>query len=326
LKAIVYHSYGSPDVLKLEDVEKPTPSDDELLIRVRAASVNPLDFHFMRGHTFKMPGQKSPKYKRMGVDVAGEVEAVGKNITQFKVGDAVFGGCGRKGWANGIGSFAEYVCGLEDKLVLMPSNLSFAQASSLPIAACTALQGLRDKGRIQQGQKVLIEGASGGVGTFAVQIAKAFGAEVTAVASTKKLETARLIGADHLIDYTEQDFTRASQRYDLIVGANSHHTIFECRRVLTPNGRYVETGGAFNITKILYAVLLGPLLSRTGGKKTSLFIANINQEDLQFLASLAQTGKIIPVLDRSYPLRETADAIRYLEEGHACGKIVLTVD
>ncbi len=297
MKAIVHTQYGPPDVLQFTEVAKPSPTDNEVLIKLYAASVNPLDRYSMRGAPLirLIPGLRKPKDPRIGVDVAGRVEAVGRNVTQFKPGDQVFGVC--------RGAFAEYACAMEDKLALKPANLSFEDAAAVPVAAITALQGLRDKGRIQPGHKVLVDGASGGVGTFAVQIAKSFGVEVTAVCSTRNVDTARSIGADHVIDYTREDFTKSGQRYDLILGANVHHSIFDYRRALRQ-----------------------ALLSLIGSKKTRFFIANINQKDLVFLKDLLEAGKVVPVIDRRYPLSGAAEAIRYLEEGHAQGKIVITVE
>jgi NADPH:quinone reductase-like Zn-dependent oxidoreductase len=317
MKAIVCTKYGPPDVLQFTEVAKPSPTDNEVLIKLYAASVNPLDRYSMRGAPLirLIPGLRKPKDPRMGVDVAGRVEAVGRNVTQFKPGDQVFGVC--------RGAFAEYACAMEDKLALKPANQSFEDAAAVPVAAITALQGLRDKGRIQPGHKVLVDGASGGVGTFAVQIAKSFGAEVTAVCSTRNLDTARSIGADHVIDYTREDFTKSGQRYDLILGANVHHSIFDYRRALSQDGIYVIVGGG--LARIFQAMLLGPLLSLIGSKKTRFFIAKINQKDLVFLKGLMEAGKVVPVIDRRYPLSGAAEAIHYLEEGHAQGKIVITV-
>jgi len=263
-----------------------------------------------------IPGLRTPKHKVLGCDIAGRVEAVGRHVKQFQPGDEVFGVC--------RGAFAEYACAIEDKLALKPANSSFEDAAAVPIAAITALQGLRDKGRIQRGQKVLVDGASGGVGTFAVQIAKSFGAEVTAVCSTRNVDTARRIGADHVIDYTRENFTKSGQRYDLIVGANAHHSIFDYRRALNPEGTYVIVGGG--LAQIFLGMLLAPLLSRIGRKKTCFFIANINQKDLVFLKELLEAGKVVPVIDRRYPLSDAAEALRYLEERHARGKVVLTVE
>jgi NADPH:quinone reductase-like Zn-dependent oxidoreductase len=317
MKAIVCTKYGPPDVLHFTEAAKPSPTDNEVLIKLYAASVNPLDRYTMRGAPLirLIPGLRKPKDPRVGVDVAGRVEAVGRNVTQFKPGDQVFGVC--------RGAFAEYACAMEDKLALKPANLSFEDAAAVPVAAITALQGLRDKGRIQPGHKVLVDGASGGVGTFAVQIAKSFGAEVTAVCSTRNLDTARSIGADHVIDYTREDFTKSRQRYDLILGANVHHSIFDYRRALSQDGVYVIVGGG--LARIFQAMLLGPLLSLIGSKKTRFFIANINQQDLVFLKELLEAGKVVPVIDRRYPLSDAAEAIRYLEEGHAQGKVVISV-
>jgi NADPH:quinone reductase-like Zn-dependent oxidoreductase len=318
MKAIVRTKYGPSDALQFREVEKPTPKDNEVLIKLHAASVNPLDLFTMRGAPLirLLPGLRTPKDKRIGVDVAGRVEAVGRNVTQFKPGDEVFGVC--------RGAFAEYACATENRLARKPANISFDDAAAVPVAAITVLQGLRDKGRIQKGQRVLVDGASGGVGTFAVQIAKSFGAEVTAVCSTRNVDTARSIGADHVIDYTREDFTRSGQRYDLILGANAHHSIFDYRRALSPDGIYVVVGGG--LARIFQAMLLAPLLSLIASKKTCFFIANTNQKDLVFLKELLETGKVVPVIDRRYPLSAAAEALRYLEERHAQGKIVLTIE
>ncbi len=320
MRAIVYRNYGSPDVLKCEELEKPTAGDNEVLIKVRAASVNALDWRLMRGKPLfarlAIGGLRKPKVTRPGVDVAGQVEAVGRNVTQFKPGHEVFGVC--------RGAFAEYVCAIEGKLALKPTNISFEDAAAVPVAAITALQGLRDKGRIQRGQKVLVDGASGGVGTFAVQIAKSFGAEVTAVCSTRNVDTARSIGADHVIDYTREDFTRSGQRYDLILAANAYHSIFDYRRVLSQDGVYVMAGGGG--VQILQAMLLGPLLSLIGSKKMRFFMAKINKKDLVLLKGLLEAGKVVPVIDRRYPLSDVAEALRYLEERHARGKVVITLE
>jgi len=318
MKAIVRTKYGPSDALQFREVEKPSPKDNEVLIKLHAASVNPLDLFTMRGAPLirLLPGLRTPKDKRIGVDVAGRVEAVGRNVTQFKPGDEVFAVC--------RGAFAEYACASEDKLARKPANISFEDAAAVPVAAITVLQGLRDKGRIQKGQRVLVDGASGGVGTFAIQIAKSFGAVVTAVCSTRNVDTARSIGADHVIDYTREDFTRSGQRYDLILGANAHHSIFDYRRALSPDGIYVVVGGG--LARIFQAMLLAPLLSLIGSKKTCFFIANINQKDLVFLKELLEAGKVVPVIDRRYPLSDAAEALRYLEERHAQGKIVLTIE
>jgi len=320
MKAIVRRQYGPLDVLQFVEVATPTPADNQVLVKVCAASVNPLDLFLMKGAPWNrmIPGLRTPKHEILGCDIAGKVDAVGKNVKQFQPGDEVFGVTGFGG--NG---FAEYACALEEKLAPKPANLSFEEAAAVPIAAMTALQGLRDQGRVQPGHKVLVEGASGGVGTFAVQIAKAFGAEVTAVCSTRNVDAARSIGADHVIDYTKADFARSGQRYDLVLAANAHHSIFDYRRVLSQDGIYVAVGGGLG--RILPAVLLGPLLSRIGHKKVRFFIASISQKELVFLKDLLEAGKITPVIDRRYPLSQAAEALRYLAEGHAQGKIVLTV-
>ena len=320
MKAIVRTQYGSRDV-QLAEIEKPNPKDNEVLIKLYAASVNPLDLFHMRGMPWnrRIPGLRTPKQPVIGCDVAGRAEAVGRDVKQFQPGDAVFGVTGFAG-----GGFAEYVCAPEAKLARKPANLSFEEAAVVPIAAVTALQGLRDKGRLQPGQKVLLDGASGGVGTFAVQIAKSLGADVTAVCSTRNVDTARSLGADHVIDYTKEDFRKSGQHYDLIVGVNAHHSIFDYLRALSPGGTYVAVGGG--LPQIFQAMLLAPLLSRIGSKKTCFFVANIDHKDLVFLKELIEAGKLVSVIDRRYPLSEAADAIRYLEKGHAQGKIVLTVE
>ncbi len=320
MKAIVFHNYGSPDVLKCEEIEKPTAGDNEVLIKVRAASLNALDWCLMRGKPLfvrpMMGGLRKPKITRPGVDVAGQVEAVGRNVTQFKPGDEVFGSC--------RGAFAEYVCATEDRLALKPANISFEDAAAVPLAAITALQGLRDKGRTQRGHKVLVDGASGGVGTFAVQIAKSFGAEVTAVCSTRNVDMARSIGADHVIDYSREDFTKNGQCYDLIFAANAYHPIFDYRRALGQDGTYVKAGGGW--AQIFQAMLLAPLLSRIGNKKMCFFIAQRIKTDLVLLKDFLAAGKIVPVIDRRYPLSDVAEAIRYLEGEHARGKVIITLE
>ena len=325
MKAIVYTKYGPPDVLQLKEVEKPTPKDNEVLIKVHAASVNALDWHFLRGEPFLVRlmggGLLKPKNKILGADVAGWVEAVGRNVKQFQPGDEVFGDI----YSSGLGAFAEYVCVSENALVLKPASTTFEEVAAVPVAAVTALQGLRDKGQIQPGQKVLINGASGGVGTFAVQIAKSFGAEVTGVCSTRNLDMARSIGADQVIDYTQEDFTQNGQRYDLILAANGYHSIFDYKRALSPKGIYVVTGGS--MAQVFQGMLLGPLISMTGSKKMgSLGVARANQKDLVFMKELLEAGKVVPVIDRRYPLSEVAEALRYCEEGHAKGKVVITLE
>ena len=318
MKAILYTQYGPPDVLQFKEVAIPMLADHEVLVKLCAASVNPLDSGVVRGAgRLTGTGLLNPKRKALGSDIAGRVEAVGGLVKQYQVGDEVFGG---NIW--GGGGFAEYVSAMEDRLTLKPANISFEQAAAVPVAAITALQGLRDKGRIQPGQKVLVDGASGGVGTFAVQIAKSFGAEVTAVCSTRNVDIARSIGADHVIDYTREDFTKGEQRYDLILAANAYHSILDYRRALSQNGVYVWSGG-----KVSFQVIfLGPLLSLIGHKKIRFFLAKLNRKDLALLADLLEAGKVIPVIDRCYPLSDAAEAIRYLEKGHAQGKIVLTVE
>jgi NADPH:quinone reductase-like Zn-dependent oxidoreductase len=320
VKAIVYTRYGSPDVLQLREVEKPTPKDDEVLIEIHAASVNAYDWHFLTADIFLIRlmggGLLKPKSTRLGVDIAGRVEAVGRNVKQFQPDDEVFGMV--------RGGFAEYACAPENALALKPSNLSFEGAAAVPMAAATALQGLRDTGQIQPGQKVLINGASGGVGTFAVQIAKSFGAEVTAVCSTRNLDQARSLGADHVIDYTKEDFTQSGQQYDLILAANGYHSLSAYKRALTPKGIYVMAGGSK--AQIFQAMLMGPWMSETGGKKMGGVSAKRSQKDLVLLKELVESGKVVPVIDRQYPLSEAAEALRYLGEGHAQGKIVITME
>jgi NADPH:quinone reductase-like Zn-dependent oxidoreductase len=320
MKAIVRTRYGPPDVLQFTEVEKPTPKDNEVLIELYAASLNPLDLFSMRGVPLirLIPALRAPKHKVLGADIAGRVEAIGRQVKQFQPGDEVFG------VSFTGGGFAEYVCTVENRLALKPASISFEDAAAVPVAAITALQGLRDKGRIRRGQKVLVDGASGGVGTFAVQIAKSFGAEVTAVCSTRNVDTARSLGADHIIDYTREDFTQSGQRYDLILGANGHHSIFDYRRALSRDGIYVAVGGG--LFQIFQAASLAQLLSLISSKKTCFFIANMNRKDLVFLKDLLETGKLVPVIDRRYPLSDAAEALRYLEEGHARGKVVLTVE
>jgi NADPH:quinone reductase-like Zn-dependent oxidoreductase len=323
MKAIVYQKYGSPDVLELKEVDKPTPKDDEVLIKVHAAAANAADWHLLRADPFLIrlvSGLLKPKNQRLGADVAGTVEGVGRNVTQFQLGDEVFGdisGCG-------FGAFAEYVSVPENVLALKPANISFEDAAAVPMAAVTALQGLRDKGQIQSGQKVLINGASGGVGTFAVQIAKSFGAEVTGVCSTAKMDIVRSIGADHVIDYTQEDFTQNGPRYDLILAANGYQSLSDYKRALSTEGIYVVSGGS--MTQIFQGMLLGPLMSMTGSKKMGNLLARPNQKDLVFMKELLEAGKVVPVIDRRYPLSEVPEAIRYLEKGHALGKVVITVE
>jgi NADPH:quinone reductase-like Zn-dependent oxidoreductase len=319
MKAIVYIEYGSADVLHFTEVPKPVPADNEVLIKVRAAALNALDWRMMNGKPVlirpMIGGLRKPKITRPGHDVSGQVEAIGKNVTQFKPGDEVFGAC--------AGSCAEYACAKEDKVAPKPANVSFEDAAAVPVAGLTALQALRDQGHVQRGHRVLVDGASGGVGTYAIQVAKAFGAEVTAACSTNKMETAQSIGADHVIDYTRDDFAQKGKLYDVIVGANAHHSLYDYRRSLSPNGIYVMAGGG--VPQMLQSLLLGPLVSKVGKKKLRFIMAQVTRTDLDYLASLLAAGTIVSVIDRRYPLRDTAEAVRYLEEGHARGKIVITV-
>lgn len=321
MQAIVYTKYGPPDVLHLQEVAKPVPQDDEVLIEVHAASVNAADWHLLTADIFVVrlaTGLFKPKVKILGADVAGRVEAVGRQVTQFAPGDEVFGDLAACGW----GSFAEFACAPERYLVRKPAKLTFEEAAAVPMAAVTALQALRDKGQIQPGHKVLINGASGGVGTYAVQIAKALGAEVTGVCSTGKMEMVAGLGADHVIDYTREDFTQSGQRYDLIFAVNGNRSIFDYKRALGPQGIYVMGGGSMK--QLAQAALLGPLLSR-GGVKMGNMLAKPDQKDLAFVAELIEAGKVAPVIDRRYALHQVPDAMRYLGEGHARGKIVITV-
>jgi NADPH:quinone reductase-like Zn-dependent oxidoreductase len=320
MKAIVYTKYGSSDVLQLKEVEKPAPKDDEVLIKIHAASVNAYDWHFLTADIFLIRlmggGLLKPKSTRLGADVAGRVEAVGRNVKQFQPGDEVFGMV--------QGGFAEYACAPEKALALKPVNLSFEEAAAVPMAAVTALQGLRDEGQIRAGQKVLIYGASGGVGTFAVQIAKSFGAEVTAVCSARNLEQSRSIGADHVVDYTKEDFTKNGQQYDLILAANGYRSLSAYKRALTPKGIYIMAGGS--MAQIFQSMLMGSMMSETGGRKMGGVSAKRSQKDLIILKELLEAGKVVSVIDRRYPLSETAEALRYLGEGHARGKVVIVVE
>ena len=323
MKAITYTQYGPPDVLQFVDVEKPTPKEDEVLVKIHAASVNALDWHLLTADIFLIrvsgEGMFKPKRSRLGADMAGRVEAAGSAVTQFKPGDAVYGDIE----PFGSGAFAEYTAVPASALAPKPASLTFAEVAALPVAALTALQGLRDVGKIQAGQRVLINGASGGVGTFAVQIAKAFGAEVTAVCSTRNVEQARALGADHVIDYTQSDFTRSGQQYDLILAANGYHPLSAYKRALAPGGIYVMAGGK---TKQIFDVMLwGWWHSRGGDKKLTNVMAHASVPDLLTLNELVAAGKVKPVVDRRYPLSQTADALRYLGEGHARGKIVIDV-
>ena len=323
MQAIVYRCYGSADVLEFNDVEKPTPADDEVLVKVHAAAVNPLDWHFLQGTPYflrLMSGLGAPNDTRLGVDFAGTVETVGRNVTRFKPGDEVFGGA--------TGAFAEYVSvGENAALTMKPADVSFEQAASAPIAAVTALQALRDLGKLEQGQKVLINGASGGVGTFAVQIAKSFGAEVTGVCSTRNVEMVRSIGADHVFDYTKEDYVESGQQYDLIIDMVGNRSLRENRRVLKPEGTLVIVGGGKGnwlgpMMTPIKALMLSPFVDQEMG----LILAEMNKEDLATLGDLMQSGKVTPVIDRRYGLSEVPAAIRYSEEGHARGKIIIDLE
>ena len=327
MKAVVYTDYGPPDVLQLKDIKKPEPSDDQILIRVRAASVNPYDWHFIRGTPYVMRmmigGLRKPKDPRVGVDYAGTVEAVGKNVTLFKPGDEVFG--------NKSGAFAEYLCARADRAVaLKPANITFEQAAGVPIAGLTALQGLRDHGKVQPGQKVLINGASGGVGTFAVQIAKSLGAEVTGVCSGRNVDLVRSLGADHVVDYTKEDFTKSAERYDVILDNVGTQPLSGFRRVLKPNGICVMIGGGGPnegkwvgpMARPIKAMVISPFISQ----KMSMMMAQGNKDDLTILADLMQSGKVKPVIDRTYKLNEVPQAIAYVETGRARGKVVINLE
>jgi len=327
MKAIVYCDYGVSN-LKFQDIEKPTPADDQLLVRVHAVSVNPLDWHFIEGTPYIGRflfgfGARKPKDTQLGVDFSGTVEAVGKNVTKYKPGDEVFGGR--------TGAFAQYVCVRESRgVALKPANISFEQAASVPIAAITALQALRDTGHVQAGQKVLINGASGGVGTFAVQLAKSYGADVTGVCSTRNLDLVRSIGAEHVVDYTKEDFSKDGQRYDLILDNVGTQPLSQFRRALQPKGQCVMIGGGGAndgrfigpMARIITALLVSPFVSQ----KFGMMFAQLNHDDLAFLADLMQSGKVTPVVDRTYKLGDLPDAIRYLEQGHARGKVVVAVE
>lgn len=325
MKAIICTKYGSPDVLQLQEVAKPAPKDDEVLIKIYAASVNARDWRYMRAKPFfirLMPGGfLQPKNKILGADVAGRVETIGRYVKQFKPGDEVFGYLPS---ATGRGTFTEYVCAQENLITLKPANLTFEQAAAVPVAAMTALQGLRDNGNIQPGQKVLINGASGGVGTFAVQIAKSFGAEVTAVCSMRNLEMVRSLGADHVIDYKVKDFTQNGQQYDLILAANGYHPISDYLRALSPDGIYAVAGGS--MLQLFQASLQGRRTSKTGSQKTYVVSLVQSQKDLIFMKELLESGKIVPVIDECYPLSKTAEAFWYFEKVHAKGKVVIIVE
>lgn len=338
MKAAVCGRYGPPDVIQIMDVERPVPNDAEVLIEVRAASVNPLDVGSMKGRPYiarMMTGLRKPKITRPGVDLAGQVEAVGRNVTEFKPGDEVFGVCINDPqasavgvWVHRLGAFAEYVCAPESTLVTKPDNVTFEQAASVPLAAFTALQGLRDKGQIQSGQKVLINGAAGRVGTFAVQIAKSFGAEVTGVCSTRNVDMVRSIGADHVIDYTQEDFTNSRQRYDLIFDCVGNHSLSACTRSLNPRGICIMVGELTGrgMTGILARLVTALVLSRFVSQKLVTFLARPNKKDLTIMHDLMKAGNVKPVIDKQYRLSEVAEAMRYLEGKHARGKVVITLE
>jgi NADPH:quinone reductase-like Zn-dependent oxidoreductase len=336
MKAAVYTRYGPPDVVQIKDVERPVPKDNEVLIQVHAASVNALDGGIMKGRPYLarlLFGLRKPKVTRLGVDVAGQVKAVGTNVTQFTPGDQVFGVCIRDPQASGVavwvsqGAFAEYVCAPSSTVVIKPENVTFEQAAAVPVAALTALQGLRDTGHIRPGQTVLINGAAGGVGTFAVQIAKSFGAEVTGVCSTRNVDMVRSIGADRVIDYTQEDFTKSGQRYDLMFDCIGNHALSACRRVLHPQGRLIMAGtrSSRGMIGLLARLLTALVLSRFVNQKLVTFLARPSKEDLAIMRDLMATGKVTPVIDKCYSLSEVPEALRYLEEGHARGKVVITV-
>ena len=322
MKAILVPKYGSPDVLQFTDVEKPVPNDDQVLVKIVAAAANPLDWHGMRGEPFlvRIGGEfRGPKDPRLGADIAGRVEVVGKSVTEFKPGDEVFG-------AVGVGGFAEYVCTREKNLALKPANVSFDQAAAAPVVGYTAVQGFRHAGGIRAGQKVLVNGAAGGIGTFAVPFAKSCGAEVTGVCSTRNLELVRSIGADHVVDYTREDFTRNGQQYDLIYDSIGNRSVIDYRRALKPQGICVIAGFT-SMLRLFEHMILGPLVSKRGDKKVGMMgISNANKEDLLVIKKLLETGKVVSVIDRRYPLSETAEAIRYLETLHARGKVIIDVE
>ncbi|MGE5416035.1 MAG: NAD(P)-dependent alcohol dehydrogenase [Acidobacteriota bacterium] len=324
MKAIVHQEFGSPDVMEFTEAEKPMPRDNEVLIEVMASSLNAADWHMLQADPFLIrlmgEGLLRPKHQILGGDVAGRVETIGRNVKQFRPGDEVFGHTSTCGW----GAFAEYVSVPEHLLALKPTNSSFEEAAAVPLAGITALQGLRDHGRMKPGQKVLIYGASGGVGTFAVQIAKSFGTEVTAVCSTSKMEMVHSIGADHVIDYTQEDFTTNGELYDLILAVNGYRSIFDYKRSLRPEGTYVMAGGTY--AQMFQCLLLGPWISMAGSRKMRSASLKSNQKDLMFMKELLETGKVRPVIDRQYSLQEVPDAMRYLIEGHARGKVVIKVD
>lgn len=320
MKAIVYREYGGPEVLRYEEVEKPVPKDDEVLIKVHVASVNPLDWRLMSGKPAPLRlamGLRKPRSGRPGVDAAGQVEAIGKNVTQFKPGDAVFGSCN--------GAFAEYACASESKIAMKPESVSFEDAASVNVAGLTALQGLRDKGNVHAGCRVLINGAAGGVGTFAVQLGQHLGAHVTGVCSGRNVDLVRSLGADEVIDYTRDDFTKGNQRYDVILDCVGNHSFSEYRRVLNPEGRSVGVGAPhdFSMIALLASIVRDVALSASGKQKSVMFIAKGSQSDLTLIGELIASGKVKPVIEKIYPLREAAEAVRHVEAGHARGKVLI---
>ncbi|HEQ98290.1 MAG TPA: NAD(P)-dependent alcohol dehydrogenase [candidate division Zixibacteria bacterium] len=321
MKAVMRTKYGSPDVLELREIDRPDPKDNQVLVKVHAVSVNPLDWHVLRGEPFLVRlmgfGLLKPKHQILGADIAGRVEAIGKNVTQFKVDDEVFG--------SGMGGFAEYACVSQNRLVLKPTAMTFEQAAAVPVAGLTALQALRDHGRLQSGQHVLINGASGGVGTFAVQIAKALGAQVIGVCSGRNVEMVRSIGADHVIDYTKEEFWRSEKKFDLIVDNAAFQSIGKPLRVLKATGIYVGVGGSSSTLSFLQSLIVNPLIARMKGRKVVSFMANVKQADLVSIKELLEAGKVVPVIDRKYALSETPEAIRYVEKGHARGKVIITI-
>jgi NADPH:quinone reductase-like Zn-dependent oxidoreductase len=320
MKAIVYTKYGPPETLQLEEVAKPTPKDDEVLIKVRAVSVNRSDWEGLKGKPLyaRIGGLLKPRHQRLGSDIAGRVEMAGRNIWRFQPGDEVFGDILPR-----LGGFAEYVCARESALALKPPSMTFEEVAAIPQAAVIALQGIRDRGQVQPGEKVLINGAGGGAGTFAVQLAKMYGAEVTGVDNYGKLDFMRSLGADHVIDYTREDFTKNGKQYDLILDIVAHRSVFAYKRALRPNGSYFLAGGS--VATILQILFLGPWIRRTTGKKIRVLAVRPNIEDLDFMKELIEAGKVTPVIDRTYPLSEVPEAMGYVGEGHAQGKVVISV-
>lgn len=322
MKAILCTKYGSPDVLELREIDRPVPADDQVLVKVYAASLNIADLYNLQGGVGRLSGGFfKPKDGRVGRDFAGKLETIGGGVTQFKPGDEVYGVC--------PGTFAEYAVARENRITLKPSNCSFEEAAAVPVAGLTALQGLRDAGQIKPGQKVLIDGASGGVGTFAVQVAKSFGAEVTAVCSTRSKDVARSIGANHVIDYTQEDFAHSNLHYDLILGVNGNHSIFAYRRVLNSKGVFIMAGASKKtvLLAFLQVALFARLLSKADGRRLGFMgLTQINQADLDAMKELLEARKVAPVIDRQYPLSEAAEAFRYLAEGHSRGKVIITMN